>query len=305
MRAVLAHTGASLEPHDVWTAWTFDPLVVVVIAGLALAYRRGWREGSDTPVRRTAFWIGLGALVVALVSPVDAMSGVLVSAHMVQHVLLILAAAPLLAFSAPGAALLRGTPRSVRSGARSARRAVGLDADRLRHLRSPVGRWLLYVITLWVWHASVVYGLAVENAAVHAVEHATFLGAAFLVWSAVLGPARVRVARGLALLGVFTLGLQGIFLSVLLTFARAPFYAEYLTPPAAWGIDPLADQQLAGVLMWIPAGFVHTGVALFLVLSWLRELDAAEELRAVPQPSTAPVPSVRRRPFQSTCQPPP
>ena len=277
MLRLLAHAGQGLEPHDVWTAWTFDPLAVLLLGGSAWAYRRGWRDGTDTALRRAAFWGALAAVAVALVSPVDAMSGVLVSAHMVQHVLLILVAAPLLAVSAPGGALLRGTPRAVRGASRVTRRAVGLDAARLRQLRSPVARWLLYVVTLWLWHASVVYGAAVENAALHALEHATFLASAFLVWSAILGPARVRVTRGLGLLGVFTLGLQGIFLSVLLTFAREPYYADHLVPPAAWGITPLEDQQLAGVLMWIPAGFVHTGIALFLLVSWLREFDATDD----------------------------
>lgn len=285
MSGLLAHAGQSLEPHDVWTAWTLDPLVLLLLAGTALAYRRGWRHGPDTPLRRAALWGGLAALVAALVSPIDAMSGVLVSAHMVQHVLLILVAAPLLAVSAPGGALLRGTPPSVRRLSRSMRRTAGLGSAGLQRLRSPVGRWLLYVVTLWVWHASVVYGWAVENAFAHALEHATFLASGFLVWSAILGPIRVRVTRGLGLLGVFTLGLQGIFLSVLLTFANEPYYAEYLAAPDAWGLDPLADQQLAGVLMWIPAGLIHTGIALYLLRSWLREFEPAEEPIAAPQPS--------------------
>lgn len=288
MLRLLTHAGTGLEPHDMWTAWTFDPLVIAALVGAACAHHRGWRPGPDTPIRRAAFWGGIVAVAVALVSPIDAMSGVLVSAHMVQHVLLILVAAPLLAVSAPGGALLRGTPLVVRAVTRAARRAVGLDAERLRHLRSPIGRWLLYVVTLWLWHASVVYGLAVEHEALHALEHTTFLASAFLVWSAILGPVRVRVTRGLGLLGVFTLGLQGILLSVLLTFAREPYYAEHLAPPAAWGLDPLTDQQLAGVLMWIPAGFVHTGIALFLLVSWLREFDDTndpDELVGAAQPS--------------------
>jgi putative membrane protein len=285
MVSLLAHAEQALEPHDVWTAWTFDPVVLLVLAAAAVAYRRGWREGPDTPARRMGFWGAIAAITVALMSPLDAMSGVLVSAHMVQHVLLVLVAAPLLALSAPVPALLRGTPLAVRGGARTARRAAGLNTARLQRLRSPVGRWLLYVVTLWLWHASVVYGAAVEHALVHALEHATFLASAALVWSAILGPARVRVSRGLGLLGVFALGLQGIFLSVLLTFARQPYYAEYLSPPAAWGLDPLTDQQLAGVLMWIPAGLIHTGVALYLLVSWLREHDQADDLVPAPQPS--------------------
>lgn len=285
MLRLLAHAGQGLEPHDVWAAWTFDPLVVAALVGAALAYRRGWREGPDGPAHRAAFWGGLAAIAVALVSPIDAMSGVLVSAHMVQHVLLILVAAPLLAASAPGGALLRGTPQFVRVVTRTTRRAVGLDAERLAHLRSPIARWLLYVVTLWLWHASVVYGLAVQHEPIHVLEHVTFLASAFLVWSAIVGPLRVRVTRGLGLLGVFTLGLQGIFLSVLLTFAQEPYYAEHLVPPTAWGLEPLADQQLAGVLMWIPAGFIHTGIALFLLVSWLREFDAADDVVPVGQPS--------------------
>lgn len=285
MSGLLAHAGSALEPHDVWTAWTFDPMVVLLVVAGALAYRRGWRDGPDPATRRAAYWGALAAVAVALISPVDAMSGVLVSAHMVQHVLLVLVAAPLLAVSAPGGALLRGTPRTIRAAVRSTRRAAGLGTAALHRLRSPMARWLLYVGTLWLWHAAAVYGAAVEDGFVHAVEHATFLLSAFLVWSVIVGPARVRVTRGLAILGVFTLGLQGIFLSLLLTFANEPYYAEHLSPPAAWGLDPLSDQQLAGVLMWIPAGFIHTGIALFLLVSWLRELDSPEQLVPVGQPS--------------------
>lgn len=273
---MLAHTGEALRPHDVWQAWNTDPFVAVSLALLGIVYLLGRRRGVDTSTRRVAFWGAFVALFVALVSPLDALSETLVSAHMVQHVLLILVAAPLLAISAPGGALLRGTPRGVVDTTRAVRRAVGLTAARLQRLRSPMARWLLYVVTLWVWHASVVYGAAVENELVHVVEHGAFLGSAFLVWSVILGPPRVRVSRGVGLLAVFTLGLQSIFLSVLLTFSREPWYAEYLSPPAGWGLDALTDQQLAGVLMWVPAGFVHTGIALWLFVTWLRESDEPE-----------------------------
>ena len=277
MLSVLAHAGEPLQPHDAWWAWNLDPLVLLVMAGSVAAYVAGWRPTADTPGRRAAFAGAVGALVIALVSPVDVMSSTMVSAHMVQHVLLVLVAAPLLAVAAPGAAMLRGTPAIVREAARGARRTAGLDAGRLRRLRHPVARWLLYVVTLWLWHASVLYGAAVENEGVHVVEHVTFLGTAFLVWSAILGPERARVPRGLGLLGVFTLGLQGIFLSALITFAPEPWYSAYLVPPPGWGLDPLSDQQLAGVLMWVPAGFIHAGIALWLLARWLRESEEPEK----------------------------
>ena len=287
MLTLLGHAGEPLLPHDVWSAWTFDPAVLVGLALAVVAYERGVRQGSGAGGRRAAFHVAMAAILVALVSPVDAMAGTLVSAHMVQHVLLILVAAPLLAVSAPAASLLRGTPPAVRTSARDLRRAFGLDVDRLRSVRSPVARWLLYVVTLWIWHASVVYGAAVDNEWLHVVEHVTFLGSAFLIWSVILGPARTRMPRGLGFLAVFTLGLQGIFLSALLTFARTPWYADHLAAPDGWGLDPLADQQLAGVLMWIPAGFIHAGIALYLLLAWMRESDGHDD--RVVEPATGDV----------------
>lgn len=272
---IVAHAGEALQPHDVWGAWNLDPLVLLLLAVAVSAYVRGWRPASDTPGRRAAFAGSVAAIAVALVSPLDAMAATLVSAHMVQHVLLILVAAPLLAVSAPGAALLRGAPAGVRDGARIVRRAAGLDASRVQLLRTPMARWVLLVVTLWAWHASVVYGAAVENEAIHVVEHAMFLGTAFLFWSVVLGPARVRVSPGLGLLGVFTLGLQAILLSALITFAREPWYSEYLFPPDGWGLDPLTDQQLAGMLMWFPGAIVHTGIALYLLVTWLNPAEEA------------------------------
>lgn len=273
LTGILAHEGVPLRPHDVAGAWNADPVLIGSLVLAAVLYHRGVRPGADSGGRRAAFGAGLAAVAVALLSPLDAMSGVLASAHMVQHVLLILVAAPLLALSAPGAALLRGAPAVVRRLARRTRRGVGLDAGRLRRSRSPVARWVAFVVTLWLWHAAALYGAAVEHEVVHAAEHLTFLLTALLVWSSILGPARSRVPRGLAVLGVFTLALQSVFLSALMTFARTPWYEPYLDSTAEWGLDPLADQQLAGVIMWIPAGFLHTGVGLALLVSWFRELD--------------------------------
>ncbi len=288
---MLAHADEPLQPHDVWGAWNLEPATLVLLGALVamvIAYRLGARVAVDTPARRAAFAGAVVALLVALVSPLDAMAGTLVSAHMVQHVLLILVAAPLLAVSASGPAILRGTPVGVRAGARGVRRAVGLDANRIQLLRAPVARWVLYVVTLWVWHASVVYGAAVENEAVHILEHTMFLGTALLIWSVILGPARTRVPGGLALLAVFTLGLQGIFLSALLTFAGEPWYAEYLSPPDGWGLDPMTDQQLAGLLMWFPGAVIHTGIALYLFVTWVSPRDEVPPATGPPRAMAVP-----------------
>lgn len=283
---MLAHSDAALRPHDLVGAWSLDPLVIVGLAAAAWCYRRGWRAPNDSAARRSAFGLGLATLAIAVVSPLDALSGVLVSAHMVQHVLLVIVAAPLLAVSAPSAALLRGAPGGIRTRLAPARRLLRLDAAALRRSRALVPRWLAYVLTLWLWHASVLYGLAVENRFVHALEHATFLGTAILLWSSILGPARTRAPRELGVIAVFALALQTVFLSALLTFATSPWYEPYLTTTTAWGLDPLEDQHLAGVIMWVPAGIIHVGIGIWLLATWLRDIDRSTATDAAPRPET-------------------
>lgn len=280
MLSILAHEG-SLQPHDLPWAWNLDPVLLLGLAGGAWAYRRG-RRATDTPGRQRAFAGAVAALALALVSPLEALSGVLASAHMVQHVLLVVVAAPLLAWSAPGAAVLRGLPPRLRAWNRAARVGAGLGADRLRATRAPVVRWLAYVVVLWLWHAAALYGAAVEHELVHVLEHVTFLGTAWLVWSVILGPARVRVSPGLGLLGVFALALQGVFLSALLTFARTPWYEPYVEAAPVWGVDALQDQQLAGVVMWVPAGLVHVAIGIALLAAWLRDVEADGRAPAEP-----------------------
>ncbi len=270
---ILAHDGGPLLPHDALSEWNLDPLIVVPVAIAGWLYWRGWRPNSDGSRRAFAMLAALVVLVVALLSPIDAIGGFLLSAHMVQHVLLTAVAAPLIAWAAPGVAILRGTPVLVRRQVVTARRRAGLDVVVISRLRSPIARWLLLVAALWLWHSSVLYDLAVENDLAHGLEHVSFLGAAMLFWTVVVGPVRARLAPGAAILAVFTLTLQGIVLSMLMTFSRFVWYESYADAAPGWGLDPLADQQLAGVIMWVPTGFVHAGILLAVLLRWLRSID--------------------------------
>lgn len=269
--ALVGHDGRPLLPHDAWTAWRFDPPIVLGIALAAALYLRGYRPARDGHRRAYAFGGGLTAVGLALLSPIDRLAGILFSAHMVQHVLLVTVAAPLIAWAAPGAALVQGIPQQSRRAVVGARRAFGVDAAALRRLRHPLARWLVFVTTFWLWHASRLYAAAVDHEWVHVAEHVTFLGTALLVWSAILGPRRARTDRGAAVLIVFLLALQGVLLSALLTFARSPWYEPYADEAPGWGLDPLADQHLAGVIMWVPTGLVHAAIGIALVVGWLRE----------------------------------
>jgi cytochrome c oxidase assembly factor CtaG len=216
---------------------------------------------------------------------------------MVQHVLLLLVAAPLLAFSAPSSTLLRGSPAALRV-AGPWRRRLGLGHGALRVLREPVPVWLLHVVAVWVWHAAVLYDAALASEPLHVLEHASFLVTGVLFWRVIVGArsGAGRVPAGLGVLLVFSMAMQSVLLSVLLTFARTPWYEGYATTTQVWGLEPLADQQLAGAIMWVPAGLVHLAVGLGLMAWWLREIErAAPSLGASASPSpAAPLPAPAR-----------
>jgi cytochrome c oxidase assembly factor CtaG len=140
--------------------------------------------------------------------------------------------------------------------------------------------WLLHVATLWFWHAAVLYDAALRSQLLHVVEHASFLVTALLFWHVVIGVrSPERVPNGLGVLLVFAMAMQSVFLSVLLTFAGAPWYSGYATTTTPWGLEPLADQQLAGVIMWIPAGLVYLAAGLALLVAWVRATEREDTAR--------------------------
>jgi putative membrane protein len=274
---VLAHPGQPPAPHDLWSAWNLHPVLLGGLLLTAWAYWRGQTSGPRRPIdtwRARCFTAALVALGLALLSPLDALSGALASAHMVQHLLLLLVAAPLLALSAPSSAILRGSPLALRRASGRWRRRLGLTHGNLGVLRHPAAVWLLSVGVIWFWHAAAPYDATLDNQLLHVLEHASFLVTAVLFWQVVVGVrGAARVSGGLGVLLVFAMAMQSVFLSVLLTFARTPWYSGYAETTAPWGLDPLTDQQLAGVIMWIPAGGIYLVVALALLVAWIRATE--------------------------------
>lgn len=273
---MLAHQGEALAPHEVWAGWNDDPLLLVGITATACLHLRGWSRGSPWPEawRQPLGSLGLAALALALLSPLDALANTLASAHMVQHMLLILVAGPLLVAGGVSATMMQGLSPSLRRAARRAARASGTDSV-VHTLSRPIPAWVLHAGALWLWHSASLYEAALGSHVVHGLEHVTFIVTALLFWSAVLSPrASRRVPRGVALLLVFTMALQGVLLSALLTFAPTPWYEIYAETTQAWGLAPLVDQQLAGVTMWVPGGLIYLGIGLALLAAWFRESGA-------------------------------
>lgn len=276
-------------PEGLWGLWGGDPLVLTGLILAAWCHARGvtniWeRVGAGRVVRRWQVWswaAGLMALFVALASPLEALAATLFSAHMAQHVLLTLVAAPLLAASAPVLPLLQGLPHGAR---RRAARWHG-RAHRLRgitrHAAWPFAAAALYTGATWLWHLPGPYEAALRSDLIHAVEHVTLLGAGVLLWWAVFETGRHSTfgyGTGIAVVFLASLGHGG--LGALLTFSPQVLYAHYHGTAAAWGTDALTDQHLAGVIMWAPGKLVHGVAVVVLALAWLRAVEARARQRA-------------------------
>ncbi|WP_437640473.1 cytochrome c oxidase assembly protein [Sorangium sp. So ce854] len=263
--------------------WSSDELfVALALAALALLHARGaravWRRaGAGRGVsRRSAalFAAGLAALALALLPPLGPLAGALFSAHMAQHLVLTTVAPALLVLARPRAALAWGLPPSLTVRiARVARRAARLPGVR-RALTHPLCAGALHVLAVWIWHTPVLYGAALESTAVHALEHATLLGTAVLSWR-VLARAGAGLDHGRGALYAFVLSLQCGALGGLLTSSRTFYRPFEPSGLAAWGLSPMEDQQLAGLIMWIPGGAAYVVAALVLFARWVRAAERA------------------------------
>jgi cytochrome c oxidase assembly factor CtaG len=263
-----------MTPHDVWREWTFDPGIVIPLALTAILYARGARAAFGVRVSQKAlFWAGWTFLALSLISPIHALGEVLFSAHMTQHEILMLAAAPLLVLSRPLVPLLWGLPMGWRKGlGRWSKRASVQGA--WRFITLPIAAWLIHATALWLWHAPRLFQATLENDWLHAAQHLCFFGSAVLFWWS-LFYARGHSSYGAGVLYLFTTAVHTSLLGVLLTFARTVWYPAYNSTTQTWGFTPLEDQQIGGLIMWIPAGIVYIAAALVLFALWLRESDAA------------------------------
>jgi putative membrane protein len=222
--------------------------------------------------RALAFVAGWSTLVAALLSPLDRAASGSFAWHMVQHEVLMLIAAPLLVIG-------RALPTFLWALPPRARVTVGLatKAGWLRScwnvLTAPLSAWLLHAAALWLWHAPALFNAAVTNATVHDWQHATFLVTALIFWHALLHKS-ARARHGMALLYLFTTTIHTGVLGALLTFAGRPLYSTLDAGlREASALSALEDQQLGGLIMWVPGSLVYVAAALWLAARWLRVLD--------------------------------
>lgn len=254
-----------IDAKEAMTWWTPDPLAIGTVVLSSAMYGAGltrlWRSvGIGHGIRRweaACFALGQITLLLALVSPIDRLSDLLFSAHMTQHEIIMVVSPPLFVLGRPGVALAWLSPR--------------LGRVTSRFGSAPFIALLAHAIVVWAWHIPSLFEAALRSEAVHAVQHATFFGTAALFWWSIVRGRYGRAGYGLAVAFVFATTMHTSILGALMTVAERVWYPLYVDRTIAAGYDPVEDQQLAGLVMWVPAGVVLVLAALGLFAAWLGE----------------------------------
>jgi putative copper resistance protein D len=282
----LAHASGAAPPELPGVLLTIvpDPLPwlgsCVAVAGYVVLVRRvnAGHPANPIPAWRTVAWVsGVAALLVALVSAIDVYADELLTVHMVQHVLLTMVAPPLLALGAPVTLLLRAaTP--------DARRRVLLpilQAPLLRIATHPVVAWSLFAAVMWFAHFSPLYDAALEQPALHVVEHGIFLVAGVLFWWPIVAADPISHRLGEAGRFVYLVLQMPVNAAVGLAIYWAPsvLYAHYANGERSWGPSPLVDQQIGGLVMWAAGDLLLLAAVAAVIAAWMRA-DARRTVRA-------------------------
>jgi putative membrane protein len=296
----LALSAAPAAAHSVggalnsWSAWSYDPwlLAPLYLIGIGFYvgtqrvwYAAGFNHGVQVP-KVAAFWAGWLVLGLAITSPLHWLGERLFSAHMIEHELMMVVAAPLMAYARINGVLLWSLPRVWRSGA-GRMVTTGPIAACWRAISHPVTATALHGAALWLWHAPPLYRLVLENGAVHRLQHISFFLTALLFWWVLFygsGVGRSRQIRdGISVACLFVTVLHSGLLGALLTLSPRLWFPQQGLLAADFGLTPLEDQQLAGLLMWIPMGTLYTCEGLFFAYRWL-SLSASAARTVTRQP---------------------
>jgi cytochrome c oxidase assembly factor CtaG len=269
-----AHGGGKAGP-----AWTGDPWILLPLLGFGLIYARGlfrlWRRSRHDLHRlawRAAFGVaGWLSLCAALLSPLHWLGERLFTFHMIEHEIVMAISAPLLVAARPLAALLWGLPLTA---ARAGRGVVTSRRSRAlwRWMTNGTNATILHAIAIWGWHVPALFDAAVNTVALHRLQHLSFLVTAVFFWWSVLW----RSSRGVATWHLFATMMHTALLGALMALAPRILYTAQTRAAADWGMTALEDQQLAGLIMWIPAGTIYAGAALAMAALWIKHSSRGE-----------------------------
>jgi putative membrane protein len=273
---------------NAFAQWTFDSGVIMPLTASAIFYAFGladlWTREKGRGVRvweAICFGIGWFSAAVALLSPIHALSESLFFMHMTQHEILILVAAPLIVLGKPLFVCLKALPQSTAGKLSRIARSTPLRQTSSL-ITAPLSAWLLHAAALWLWHIPRAFDATLHSNFIHAAQHISFFGSAILFWWAVIHSCQRRLSYGLAVLYMFTTAMHSGLLGALLTLSQTIWYPSYIHQKAL-NLTPLEDQQLGGLIMWIPAGLVYVIAGLAFFAGWMRE----SEIRVLRAQATA------------------
>jgi putative membrane protein len=250
--------------------WTFDPWVTVPLAVLLLVFLVGReRLGQRSTKAPPSPWMFLGGwtvLTLSLVSPLHEGGERSFTLHMIEHELFMRGATLLLAASHSGGRLAWGLPAPARRWLGGSWKAP--LSTLWRRLTDPITATVIQSVMMWAWHAPALFDRALDSRGWHIAQHMSFIIASLLFWSAMLNPRRGGYLLSAACLFLTSL-VEGA-LGALMALSQSPWYAAYAAMGMSGiGVDPTTDQQLAGLVMWIPGGAVHGAAAIWLLYRWL------------------------------------
>jgi putative membrane protein len=255
--------------------WTFDLSLTLPLAMTALLYAMGlsrlWRRAGTgrgvSIARASLFATGWAAMVLSLVSPLHDLSRHLFTAHMIDHGVMLAVAAPLLVAARPLGAILWSLPQSWRCAVGAATRyrpfAVAWTITTM-----PLIATLLHGGAIWIWHAPWLFDLALTREPLHWLQHLSFFATALLFWWALQENCKGAAGHGAAVGYLFATALHTSFLGILLVFSPVLWYSPSIGA-SDWRLSPLEDQQLAGLIMWVPGGLIYAGAALISARAWI------------------------------------
>jgi putative membrane protein len=257
-------------------SWTWPPFIVISLSLTAALYGLGAiRMRRRVTHRRSSVWpilwfaLGWSSLVIALDSPLHELGEQLFWVHMTQHEILMLISAPLLVLGRPMLAFLWALPPAWRDMAASLGRSRTFKKA-WAFASAPLSAWLLSALALWIWHIPWLFEQTLRDDWIHAAQHTTFLATALIFWWPLLNRTQALDYGG-GLVYVFATILHTSVLGALLTFAPRAWYSSYMMTAPAWHLSALEDQQIGGLIMWIPAGTLLLVVALVLLVKWMNE----------------------------------
>jgi cytochrome c oxidase assembly factor CtaG len=280
MLGLVAAPAAAHAGHEHGSKWTLDPLLIVPLALTLLIYLSGWRRLSGraaTPVRPALFLLGWSVLALSLLSPLHQAGERSFTMHMIEHELIMLVATCMLAASSAGGVLAWGLPRAFRIAlGRSWTSPLRLI---WKKLTEPFTATALQAAVMWAWHAPALFNRALGSDGWHILQHACFFVSSLLFWWAMLHPRSRSGGFGVSAACLFVTSLIGGALGALMSFSSSPWYAAYAAMGMSGiGLDPVDDQRLAGLIMWIPGGLVHGVAALAFFYRWLKSSEGHHAL---------------------------